>query len=295
MGREFYNEYDFVKELFEQTNEITGTNISQLCFTGPMEDLMLTINLQPAVTAVNLACLAVLEKEGIIPDVTAGHSLGEYSALCASGVFSRKTAIRMVHKRGILMNREASEHKGSMSAIIGLNIDHVQKIVEDVQSEGIVSVANHNTQSQIVITGESGPVKKASDLAASKGAKAIPLKVSGAWHSRLMQGAKKEFADFLLSNEFNSPAIPTVLNVTAGLTDNRDEIKTVMEKQLVSPVKWYDSMMFLMNLGVEIFVEVGHGKVLTGLLKKSLPEDYPYKIYNVSNMKTLEKYLSAIA
>ncbi len=292
MGQEFFNEYDFVKEIFEQTDEITGTNISQLCFKGPMEELTLTVNLQPAVTAVNLACLAVIEKEGIKPNITTGHSLGEYSALCSSGVFSRKTALHIVHKRGQLMHREATEHLGAMSAIIGLNMDKVQEIVDSVRAEGVVSVANHNTESQIVITGEPDPVKKASDLAVSKGAKAIPLKVSGAWHSSLMQGAKDEFRDMLYSREFNKPEIPTVLNVTAGLTDNRDEIQAIMAKQLVSPVKWYDSMMLLMNQGIEIFVEVGHGRVLAGLLKKILPREYPHKIYNVNNRKTLDNYLN---
>jgi [acyl-carrier-protein] S-malonyltransferase len=291
MGQEFFNEYDFVKEIFELTDEITGIKISQLCFKGPMEDLTLTVNLQPAMMAVNLACLAVIEKEGIIPDVTAGHSLGEYSALCAAKVFSRKTTLSLVNKRGRLMHREALKHEGAMSAIIGLNIDNVQKIVNDVRAEGVVSVANHNTESQIVITGEPAPVKKASDLAVSNGAKAIPLKVSGAWHSSLMQGARDEFQDFLYSKNFNIPDIPTILNVTAGLTDNRDEIKTIMAKQLVSPVKWYDSMINLMNQGVEVFVEVGQGKVLTGLLKKILPREYPYKAYNVNNMKTLDQYL----
>ncbi len=291
MGQEFFDEYDFVKEIFELTDEITGTNISQLCFKGPMDDLTLTVNLQPAVTAVNMACLAVIEKEGIKPNITAGHSLGEYSALCASGVFTRKTALSLVNKRGRLMHREAMKHKGAMSAIIGLNIDNVQKIVDDIQAKGVVSVANHNTESQIVITGDPATVKKASDLAVSNGAKAIPLKVSGAWHSSLMQGAKDEFRDYLFASDINSPEIPTVLNVTAGLTDNRDEIQAIMAKQLVSPVKWYDSMINLMNQGVEVFVEVGHGKVLTGLLKKILPREYPCKTYNINNMKTLDQYL----
>jgi len=292
MGQEFYNKYDFVKEIFEQTNEITGINISKLCFEGPMEDLTITVNLQPAVTAVNLACLAVIEQEGIQPDITAGHSLGEYSALCASGLFSRETAISIVNKRGRLMNREAVKHEGAMSAIIGLNIDSVQKIIDEVQAESLLSVANHNTETQIVITGNPDAVKKASARAAAKGAKAIPLKVSGAWHSRLMQGAEEEFKEFLYSKEFNRSDIPIVLNVTAGLTNNRDEIKTVMATQLVSQVKWYDSMIMLMNQGVEVFVEVGHGKVLAGLLKKTLPRDYRYKVYPVNNVKTLDKYLN---
>lgn len=290
MGLDFYQEYDFVKEIFDMAEEIVKIRISRLCFKGPMEDLTATVNLQPAVTAVNLSCLAALEKEGIRPDISAGHSLGEYSALCASGIISKEDTLKLVFKRGELMHREATKHKGAMHAIIGLPIETVQQLVEKVQREGIVSVANHNTEDQIVITGAPDQVKKVSSLAASQGARAIPLKVSGAWHSELIKGAEDEFKNFLETASFNPPESSIVFNCTADFATDPNEIKSIMAKQLCSPVRWYDSISKLIKENVEIFAEVGPGKVLTGLLKKILPKDYPCKIYSINNMKSLEKF-----
>lgn len=295
MGLELYQEYDFVRELFDMAEEVTKINLSRLCFKGPMEDLTMTVNLQPAVTAVDLACLAAVEKEGVKPDITAGHSLGEFSALYASGAVSKEDVFRLVLKRGELMHRESIRHKGAMHAIIGLSIDDVDKLVEEVQAEGVVAVANHNTAYQIVTTGAPDQVEKVSLLASSQGARTIPLKVSGAWHSELIKGAEDEFSEFLKTVSFNTPEIPIIHNVTADFAINPDEIKAVVAKQFCSPVRWYDSMCRLMDEKVEIFAEIGPGKVLTGLLKKILPEDYPCKIYNVNNMKTLEKFLQEVA
>lgn len=295
MGLDFYQEYDVVRELFDMLEEIARINISKLCFKGPFEDLTETVNLQPCVTAINIATLTVIKKEQIIPDISAGHSLGEYSSLCASGVVSKEDTFRLVFKRGELMHRESTKYKGAMHAIIGMPIHIVEELVADVQKEGIVAVANHNTEQQIVITGESEPVKKVSSLAASKGAKAIPLKVSGAWHSELIKNAQKEFGQFINDISFEAPKSPMVFNVTADFVEEIDEIKAIMAQQLCSPVKWYDSMCKLMEEKVEVFVEVGPGKVLTGLLKKILPRDYPCKIYNVNDMKSLERFLKEIA
>ena len=294
MGLDFYQEYDVVRELFDMAEEISKINISKLCFNGPMEDLTQTVNLQPAVTAVNLACLTIIEKEGVTPDICAGHSLGEYSALCASDIVSREDTFRLVFKRGELMHREAVKNKGAMHAILGLPIDAVAQIVEKVKEEGVVAVANHNAEKQIVITGSPDPVEKASSLAASQGAKAIPLKVSGAWHSELIQGAQEEFKNLIESIPFNAPQRPIIFNVTADFEKKPDEIKSIMARQLCSPVKWYDSMCKLMDEHIEIFVEVGPGKVLTGLLKKILPKDYPCQIFNVNSMKGLEQFLKQI-
>ena len=290
MGLDFYQEYDIVRELFDMVDEITRINISQLCLKGPFDDLTETINLQPAITAVNLACLAAIEKENIKPDISAGHSLGEYSAMCASGIVSKEDTFRLVFKRGELMHRESTKHKGAMYAIIGLGINAVEELVANVQQDGIVAVANHNTEQQIVVTGAPDPVKKVSALASSQGAKAIPLKVSGAWHSELIKGAQEEFKDFLDAAHFNTPEKPMIFNVTADLAKDTDEIKSIMVRQFCSPVRWYDSMCKLIAENVEIFVEVGPGKVLTGLLKKILPKDYPCKTFNVNNMKSLEQF-----
>ncbi|MCK4468627.1 MAG: ACP S-malonyltransferase [Desulfobacterales bacterium] len=294
MGLELYKEYDFVRELFDMAEEVTKINLSRLCFKGPMENLTMTVNLQPAVTAVNLACLAAVEKEGVKPNITAGHSLGEFSALYGSGAVLKEDVFSLVLKRGELMHRESARHKGAMHAIIGLSIDDVDKLVKEVQAEGVVAVANHNTAYQIVTTGAPAQVEKVSLLASSQGARTIPLKVSGAWHSELIRGAEDEFKEFLKTLSFTTPEIPIIHNVTADFAMNPDEIKAVLAKQFCNPVRWYDSMCRLMDEKVEIFAEIGPGKVLTGLLKKILPEDYPCKIYNVNNMKTLERFLQEV-
>ena len=291
MGEEFYREYDVVRDIFDMTEEISRINISKLCFKGPIEDLTMTVNLQPAVTAVNLACLAVIEKENVEFHYCVGHSLGEYSALSAAGVHSKEDTVRLVFKRGELMHREATRNHGAMHAIVGLPIEDVTALVTGVQKDGLVSVANHNTELQIVITGAPESVAKVSSQAVSKGAKSIPLKVSGAWHSELIKGAEEEFKAFLDSALFNAPEKSILLNVTADTSNDPGEIKEIMGRQLCSPVRWYDTINKLMNENVEIFVEVGPGRVLAGLLKKILPRDYPARIYNVANMQQLEKFL----
>jgi [acyl-carrier-protein] S-malonyltransferase len=294
MGAEFYREYDSVRELFDMTEEITRINISKLCFNGPMEELTMTVNLQPAISVVNLGCLAAIEKEYRAYQCCAGHSVGEYSALYAADVISKEDTIRLIFKRGELMHRDATRNQGVMHAIVGLPIDEVSEMVTEGQKDGIVSVANHNTELQIVITGAEKPVARISALAKANGAKSIPLKVSGAWHSALIKDAQNEFKGSLETVSFNSPQKSVFFNVTADSSENPAEIKEVMGRQLCSPVRWYDTMKKLIDEDVEVFVEVGPGRVLAGLLKKILPKDHHAKIYNVSTMKQLENFLNAI-
>lgn len=291
MGQDFHQEFGFVRELFDMAEEISRINLRQLCFKGPMEELTRTVNLQPAVTVVNLAFLAAVQRETGKPVVSAGHSLGEYSALNAAGVVSAEDAIRLVHKRGELMHREAIKNKGAMSALLGLTADEVEEIVERGRQRGVVSVANHNTAQQIVITGEPAAVAAVAAYAAEKGAKAIPLKVSGAWHSELIRGAEEDFKAFLQTIAFNSPQSAVVFNVTADTESDPDEIRSVMSRQLCSPVKWYDSMKQLVEEEIEIFLEIGPGKVLTGLLRKNLPKDYPATVFNVNDLNTFENFI----
>lgn len=295
MGQDFYQEFDFVREIFDMASDISKINISKLCFKGPMEDLTMTVNLQPSITAVSLACLSAVQREGIGPDFCAGHSLGEYSALCASGIISKEDALRLVFKRGEFMHRESTKAAGAMNAILGLTIDAVESLVDEVQNNRDVSVANHNTATQIVITGIPKKVQEVSALAALQGAKVIPLKVSGAWHSELMKGAEKDFAEIVQTIDFKKPEKPVIHNVTADVTDNPDEIKEIMIRQLCSPVKWYDSTQKLIEEEVEVFAEIGPGSVLTGILKKSVPADYPYNAYNINSLHTFEHFLRDIA
>lgn len=293
MGQDLAQEYDLAKEIFTAAERASGLPIGQLCFEGPMEDLTQTINLQPAVTAVNLAFLSVIQSKGLQPSVCAGHSLGEYSALCAAGVVSAQDCIKLVYKRGALMHRESTEHKGAMSAIIGLDIDHLTNLVNEAASTGVVAVANHNSAEQIVITGSPQGVAKAGELAAVHGARAIPLKVSGAWHSPLIQGAEAEFKSFLADVPFQAPQLEVVHNVTAAPEPDPDRIRSLMAQQLCSPVRWFDTIMNMVADQVDVYVEIGPGRVLTGLLKKIMSKDAEARVYNVYDLKTLHQFLQS--
>lgn len=294
MGKDLYDAMDEVKAIFNAAREASGLPVDRLCFEGPMEELTQTVNLQPAITVVNLACLAGIDKAGIRPDACAGHSLGEYAALHAAGVVSAADCLRLVHRRGELMHREATQYHGAMSAIVGITIEQLEPIVAQVAARGIVAVANHNSVEQIVITGEPEAVKTAGEQAAALGARAVPLKVSGAWHSPLIKGAEQDFRTFLESVDFKAPVCPVIHNVTADGENDPARIRTLMAGQLCSPVRWYDSMRRMAAEQIDVYVEIGPGRVLTGLLKKILTGDSKdARIYNVFDIKTLEKFLEA--
>lgn len=295
MGQDLYEAYDPVKNIFAAAEKASGLPITKLCFEGPMADLTQTENLQPAITAVNLACLTAVETENIRPYYCAGHSLGEYSALKASGAISMADCLKLVYERGRLMHREATQHQGAMSAIIGLTIDQVDEVVAQAAESGVVAVANHNTAEQIVITGAPDAVQAAGNAATDLGGRAIALKVSGAWHSPLIKGAEAEFCKILNATVFNPPQYPTLHNVTAAEAETVDEIKELMGRQLCSPVRWYDTMQRMMAAQIEVYVELGPGKVLTGMLKKTLPNEHEAEIYNVFDLKSLEQFLNAMA
>ncbi len=295
MGKDLAQKPGSAKEIFDIADRVTGLPVTRLCFEGPMEELTRTVNLQPAITAVNLVCLAAIQNAGIKPALCAGHSLGEYSALCAAGVVSMEDCLKLVYKRGELMHREATQHEGAMSAVVGLTIDQVADIVDAAAQKGVVAVANHNSAEQIVITGAPDPVKAAGELAAEKGARAIPLKVSGAWHSPLIQGAEDEFRAFLGRMPFHPPQCDVIHNVTAEKESDPEQIKAIMARQLCSPVRWYDSILKMLDDQVDTFVEIGPGRVLTGLLRKIMPKGHAATAHNVYDLKTLEKFLETRA
>ena len=260
-----------------------------------MADLTLTENLQPAITAINLICLAALNESGIIATVSSGHSLGEYSALVSSGVISDDDALRIVQKRGELMQREALANPGAMAAVIGMNIDAVQEIVDMARGKDTLSVANHNTAEQIVITGEKEPVGRAIQLVKQGKGRAVPLNVSGAWHSRLMKGAVDEFRQFMDDIPFTSPKSTVLFNATGKSEANIEKVKDIMATQLVTPVRWYDIIRNMLDDGVRTFVEVGPGKVLGGLVRKIVPLDINTRIFNVQDVKSLQAFLSSVS
>jgi [acyl-carrier-protein] S-malonyltransferase len=295
MGRALFEASVEARALFELAETVSALPVQRLCFEGPMEELTRTVNLQPAVTAVNLACLAVLGARDLRPHIVAGHSLGEFSALCAAGVVSPQAAIRLVHRRGELMHREAVRNGGAMAAIVGLSIDDVSALVEEAKSEGVVAVANHNAETQIVVTGAPKPVARVSALAAEKKAKAVPLRVSGAWHSPLIAGAESEFNEFLGKFEFNAPEVPVLHNVTAAPESDPAAIRALMARQLCSPVRWYDTVRRMVDEGVEVMAEIGPGKVLAGLVRKIVPKDAGIAVVNVSDPEGVERLAAAMA
>jgi [acyl-carrier-protein] S-malonyltransferase len=293
MGREILNGFPETKKIFDQADEICGKPISRLCLEGPMEELTLTDNLQPAVTAVNLACLSALNKSGVYPVISTGHSLGEYAALASSGAVTFTDALRLTMKRGELMHRESQKNPGTMAAIMGMEIDAVSEIVRQCADKGVIAVANHNTAQQIVITGENDPVSQAMELAKQRGGKAIQLKVSGAWHCDLMKNAVNDFRAFMNGVTFSTPETTMLFNATAEIETAPEKIKDIMARQLTSPVRWYEIVLKMMDQGIDTYVEVGPKKVLSGLVSKIIPEGSA-RIFNVEDMKSLDVFLNAV-
>ena len=294
MGRDFFDADPGVRELFDLAEERTGLPLKRLCFEGPMEELTETANLQPAVTLVNLCVFQVLSAAGVAPQAVCGHSLGEYSALFAAGVLSAQDTMAAVAQRGRLMHREAEAHPGAMAAVIGLTPEKLAGLVHPLTKEGAIALANFNTPEQTVISGTPEIVARAGNLAKTEGARVVPLKVSGAWHSPLMLGANADFAAFMDTLNFQAPSLPIYLNATAAPETDPARLRTAMGQQLTSPVRWADLIVNLQAAGVDTWVEVGPKNVLKGLVRKILPGEPPESFHNVENRESLEKFLAVI-
>ncbi|MCG6880920.1 MAG: ACP S-malonyltransferase [Deltaproteobacteria bacterium] len=295
MGQELVKRFPQVEGIFRETDRICEKPIAKLCFEGPMSELTLTENCQPAITAVSLACLSLLNESGITADVSAGHSVGECASMVSAGILSENDGLKLVHKRSSLMHREALANPGHMAAVIGLDMEAVMEIVAEARAGEILDVANHNTARQIVITGQKDAVNRAVQLAKEKKAKAIPLKVSGAWHSGLMKGGVDEFRTFMKDIPFSAPTSEMIFNATAQSEADPERIKDIMANQLVSPVRWYDSMRKMLDKGVNTFVEVGPKTVLAGLLKKIASPDHALTVFTVQDPEGLETVLEKIS
>jgi len=293
MGQDLFEADPGTRELFGLAEETTGLPLKRFCFTGPMEELTLTVNLQPAVTVVNLCLYRALAKAGVTPVAVCGHSLGEYSALYAAGVLSANDTIAAVTERGRLMHREAEKYPGAMAAVIGLTPEKLKGLVHPLTREGPIALANFNTPVQTVISGAPIMVARAGNLAKAEGAKVIPLKVSGAWHSPLMEEATRDFATFMAKLDFRAPRLPLYLNATATTETDPGVLRTAMGAQLTKPVRWAELILNLQATGVDTWVEVGPKNVLTGLVRKILPEEPKEKFHNVENRESLEKFLAA--
>lgn len=287
MGREFYENYAEIKDLFEQASDILQMDIARLCFDGPEEVLVLTENVQPAITVVNLACLNILRLHAIYPVAAAGHSLGEYSALYAAGVLSFEDTLKLVKARGAFMHEAALQEPGSMAAIMDLEEGKIREICELCD----VEVANINCPDQIIITGSGDKVDRALDLSTESGAKkCVRLNVSGPWHSRCMLRARQNFEPVVRECTFRDPQIPVVNNVDAQPLQNALEAPQKLIDQLCCSVLWKQSIEWMVQAGNTHFVEVGPKKVLRGLMRRI---DRNAKVLNVEDPATLAAFLQA--
>jgi [acyl-carrier-protein] S-malonyltransferase len=284
IGKDLYDNYEEAKAVFNKSDEILGRSISKICFEGPDEDLKQTINTQPAILTTSLAALAVVKsKLSIEPTFVAGHSLGEYGALCEAGVLSLEDAIKLIAKRAELMSQTQG---GAMAAVLGLSDADVEECLKEANEVGYVAVANYNCPGQVVITGEEDALKDAEELLMASGAKRVlRLTVSGAFHSEKMRPAGEEFAKFLEDFQLNDAKIPVITNVDAQVTTNANNFKTKMPQQIYSSVYWTQTIQKMVAEGVDTFIEIGPGKVLAGLNKKITPET---KVYNVFDKASLE-------
>lgn len=274
MGRDLVEAWASARELFDQSREVLGFDLPALCFEGPMDELTETRNAQPAILLHSLAVAAVLSAESTMrPDYVAGHSLGEFSAAAAAGALDAADALRIVRRRGELMFAAGQKVPGSMAAVLGLPLGEISEICRQIsaaEDRGRVVLANVNSSSQLVISGDVGAVEAATVALKEAGARrVIGLPVSGAFHSPLMAVVQPEFATFLEPVAMRDPACPVVTNITAGPVDQARRLKEGFVEQLVSPVRWHDSVAWMVAQGVTHFIEVGPGNVLSALGAKA--------------------------
>ena len=269
MGKDLFDSTDVGKKYYNLANDILEVDIQDISFNGPEEKLKITKYTQPAIFIVSSVISHLLIENGHVPGCVAGHSLGEYSALKAAGGISFETGLELVKIRSNSMDKAGITNPGTMAAIIGLNMDSVVKLANSIKTNEVVVAANHNTENQIVISGNINAVNEFVSIAKENGARmAIPLNVSGAFHSSLMQPAREELADKLNSIQISDINIPLYSNVNAKPTMKGSEIKECLISQLESPVLWFDTINNMVSNGTLNFLEVGPGKVLSGLNKK---------------------------
>ncbi len=298
MGREFIDSDKDCAAIMEMAASVCDFPLENICQDGPMQELTRAIHLQPAITVTNLICYQGLKKawgDTLSAACFAGHSLGEYSALCAAGVISVKDTIRLVSKRGALMEREGQLHPGGMRAVIGKTIAEVEAIIENCSDAGTVTAANHNTELQVVISGSIPGLDAVEKEAAENGARVIPLAVSVANHSPLVADAVPDFASFMAGVEFKSPATPVYFNVSAMAEQNTDKIKEMMASQIASRVRWFEIISSMIDDGVDTFIEVGPKTVLKGMMRKIAPKGYKYKALQFDTPEGLVKCMDKLA
>lgn len=295
MGKEFLATDPAAEALMELAEKVTGFPVRSLCLDGPLEELTRAVHLQPAITVINLICWQGLRQAGVAPDFVVGHSLGEYSALSAAGVLTPEDTLQLVTERGRLMEREGLRHPGGMQAILGLTLEEVLGILNGLKGGGTVTAANHNSEKQVVISGDFAALAEAAAQVAAQGGKAIPLQVSVANHSPLVAEAVPDFEQAMARVVFQPPAIPLFFNVTAAEEQEPAAIRTIMARQIASRVRWFEIINELLARETRIFIEVGPKTVLTGLLKKIVPKGYLYQGLQFDTPTALAECLRKLA
>ena len=293
MGRDLYDNFDSARAVFEQADEALGFPLSRLCFEGPEDELRQTINAQPAVVAVSLACLKAID--GVsgnnllpAPAFVAGHSLGEYTALAAAGVLDFATTVYLTRERGRLMHEAGLKRPGGMVAVIGLDEASLAEVCDETDTR----IANINYPGQLVVSGAKENLTKAVDLAKAKGAyRIIPLSVSGAFHTPLMQPAVDGMSEILATLSFHDPVIPIIANTTAQPLTAAEAVKAELLRQLCNGIQWQRSIEYMLGEGVSTFIEIGPGKVLSGLIKRV---DKKAKTLNIGDAEAI-KNMKAIS
>lgn len=296
MAKDFFDHYEVSKEVFIEADKALKMELSSLIFEGDEEELQKTENTQPAILTSSVAILRAFEEENIRYEYALGLSLGEYSALVAAEVFNFKDAVEIVRKRGIFMERAVPLNKGAMAAVLGLKEDKIEILLDSCKSEGEISVANYNCPGQIVLTGELAAIEKATLQAKELGAKkAVMLKVSGPFHSSMLERAGESLREELLKYDINNPKKQVVSNVDAKIIDNKEEIIGKLENQVSQSVLFQQSIELLIERGVDTFIEVGPGKSLTSFVKrtaKGIGKDI--KIYNIENIDSFRETIETL-
>jgi [acyl-carrier-protein] S-malonyltransferase len=282
MGKDLIENYPEAEILFNKANKALKeerVDIGKICFEGPEEELKNTVNAQPAILTISTILYKLLRKNKIEPSVVAGHSLGEYSALVASSAIKFEDAVKLVRKRGEYMQNATPEGTGSMLAIIGLEKDEISKMCEKINDIGIVEIANHNSPTQIVVSGEIKALEKLSVMAKEKGAR---------------MAIKENLARYLEKVKIDNPKIPISCNVTADYINNKEGVRSALIEQMTNPVKWVDSITKMNSEGINYFIEVGPGKVLRGLIKQIIPESKVFNVFDSDSLKNVVEQMGEV-
>lgn len=289
MGKDFFDNYDVAQKMFKEADEALGYSIMKMCFEGPEEDLKLTANTQPAILTISCIANEILKENGVQPEITGGHSLGEYSALVAAGVLKFQDAVALVHKRGAYMQEAVPVGEGGMAAIIGVDREKIVEICQSVSAESPVQAVNFNCPGQIVIAGATRGVELAvEELKAAGAKKAVILPVSAPFHSTLMKPAAEKLAVELDKVTLSDARIPVVANVNAQVLTKAEDIKASLVAQAASPVLWEDCVAKMKEFGADVLLEAGPGKTLCGFNRRI---DKSIKSLNVEDVESLEKSL----